>query len=148
MGSTIVEVEVGGGPAGELRYPSYQLDKWSFCGVGEFQSYDSYAVSQIQSAASAAGHPEWGTSGGPSNAGTYNSYPSQTGFFSSSGSDNYNSAYGKFYLSWYASTLIAHGDALLTSAASVFGSSGAHISIKVFLSVRYFIYYGAYCFQF
>ncbi len=57
MGTTITTLEVGAGPCGELRYPSYQLDKWSFCGVGEFQSYDSFALSAVKSAASAAGHP-------------------------------------------------------------------------------------------
>jgi len=34
---TIVEIMVGMGAAGELRYPSYQLDRWEFCGIGEFQ---------------------------------------------------------------------------------------------------------------
>lgn len=35
LGSTILEIQVGLGPAGELRYPAY---KWnSFPGVGEFQ---------------------------------------------------------------------------------------------------------------
>ena len=33
----IVDIEVGLGPAGELRYPSYpQSHGWSFPGIGEF----------------------------------------------------------------------------------------------------------------
>jgi len=34
----IVDIEVGLGPAGELRYPSYpQSQGWVFPGIGEFQ---------------------------------------------------------------------------------------------------------------
>jgi hypothetical protein len=42
MGNTIVEIQVGMGPAGELRYPSYPESDgtWSFPGIGEFQCYD------------------------------------------------------------------------------------------------------------
>lgn len=35
---TIIDVEVGLGPAGELRYPSYpETQGWKFPGIGEFQ---------------------------------------------------------------------------------------------------------------
>lgn len=35
---SIVDIEVGLGPAGELRYPSYtQSQGWKFPGIGEFQ---------------------------------------------------------------------------------------------------------------
>ena len=34
----IIDIEVGCGPAGELRYPSYpQTQGWEFPGIGEFQ---------------------------------------------------------------------------------------------------------------
>ena len=34
----ITDIEVGLGPAGELRFPSYpQTQGWSFPGIGEFQ---------------------------------------------------------------------------------------------------------------
>jgi len=34
----IIDIEVGLGPAGELRYPSYpQSQGWKFPGIGEFQ---------------------------------------------------------------------------------------------------------------
>jgi len=34
----MVDIEVGLGPAGELRYPSYtQILGWVFPGIGEFQ---------------------------------------------------------------------------------------------------------------
>lgn len=35
---SLVDIEVGLGPAGELRYPSYtQSQGWRFPGIGEFQ---------------------------------------------------------------------------------------------------------------
>mgnify|MGYP002776173952 FL=1 len=35
---TIVEIEVGLGPCGELRYPSYpERHGWKYPGIGEFQ---------------------------------------------------------------------------------------------------------------
>ncbi|ONK70865.1 uncharacterized protein A4U43_C04F2320 [Asparagus officinalis] len=42
LGSTIVEIQVGMGPAGELRYPSYPElgGTWKFPGIGAFQCYD------------------------------------------------------------------------------------------------------------
>lgn len=128
IGSTIVEIEVGAGPAGELRYPAYQLDRWSFCGIGAFQSYSTYANASITQAAAAVGHPEW--SGSPNNAGSYDSLPSETGFFSFSGFDNYASDYGKFFLGWYTDMLVAHGDAVLAAARASFGSS-IKLSLKV-----------------
>lgn len=129
IGTTVTEVQVGTGPCGELRYPSYQLDKWSFCGIGEFQSYSTYALDALSSAAQSAGHSEWGHS--PTNAGSYNSHPSDTSFFSDNGSsDNYKSSYGQFYLKWYSDTLITHGDKIMKAANTVFGSS-LSLSMKV-----------------
>lgn len=42
LGETIIEIQVGMGPAGELRYPGYpeQNGRWRFPGIGEFQCYD------------------------------------------------------------------------------------------------------------
>jgi beta-amylase len=129
MGSTIVEIEVGSGPCGELRYPAYQLDRWDFCGIGSFQSYSSYAATSLTAAATAAGHSEWAVS--PANAGSYNSKPYDTEFFASSSSeDNYRSDYGKFFLDWYAQALVDHGDAVLAAARSSFDSS-IKLSVKV-----------------
>jgi beta-amylase len=121
---TINQIQVGMGPAGELRYPSYQLSKWSYCGIGEFQCYDKYMLADLARAAIAAGHPEWG-SGGPNNAGTYNSQPSQTGFFSDNGGDNYASAYGRFFLNWYSSKLLNHSEGILSAAQRIFGGYSA-----------------------
>jgi len=130
--STIDQIQVGLGPSGELRYPSYQLqnNKWTYCGVGEFQCYDKYMLEDLKKAATNAGHPEWGN-GGPNNAGSYNSRPFETTFFSDNGGDNYASPYGEFFLNWYSSKLIQHGDSILSLASSTFNSLGASVAAKV-----------------
>ena len=60
-GSKLVEVTVGLGPAGELRYPAYPEGdgRWRFPGVGEFQCYDKYMLEDLRRAADAVGRPEW-----------------------------------------------------------------------------------------
>eukprot|EP00295_Goniomonas_pacifica_P040137 CAMPEP_0175994744 /NCGR_PEP_ID=MMETSP0108-20121206/54757_1 /TAXON_ID=195067 ORGANISM="Goniomonas pacifica, Strain CCMP1869" /NCGR_SAMPLE_ID=MMETSP0108 /ASSEMBLY_ACC=CAM_ASM_000204 /LENGTH=452 /DNA_ID=CAMNT_0017326811 /DNA_START=1 /DNA_END=1359 /DNA_ORIENTATION=+ len=131
LGNTIVEVEIGMGPAGELRYPSYQLEHWNFCGVGEFQSYSGLALDDVNASAVAAGHPEWGMAGGPNNAGNYSSYISGAPFFQDGANDNYASDYGKFFLQWYSSRLLQHGDDVLKAMAVVFKGSGVRLMGKV-----------------
>jgi beta-amylase len=42
LGSVITEVQVGLGPAGEMRYPSYQNKYWNFPGVGEYPFVDHF----------------------------------------------------------------------------------------------------------
>eukprot|EP00735_Rhodelphis_limneticus_P013566 TRINITY_DN739_c0_g1::TRINITY_DN739_c0_g1_i1::g.18372::m.18372 TRINITY_DN739_c0_g1::TRINITY_DN739_c0_g1_i1::g.18372 ORF type:complete len:524 (-),score=125.20,sp/Q10RZ1/BAMY2_ORYSJ/41.11/3e-125,Glyco_hydro_14/PF01373.12/3e-62,Glyco_hydro_14/PF01373.12/1.1e-43,Trefoil/PF00088.13/2.2e-12,Trefoil/PF00088.13/1.4e+03 TRINITY_DN739_c0_g1_i1:462-2033(-) len=79
LGTTIIEWQVGLGPAGELRYPAYQLDRWSFPGVGAFQAYDRHMLADLKAAAEAIGKPEWGRP--PTNAGSYSDLPANTGFF-------------------------------------------------------------------
>uniref|UniRef100_A0A6B2L506 Beta-amylase n=1 Tax=Arcella intermedia TaxID=1963864 RepID=A0A6B2L506_9EUKA len=133
MGSTIVELQVGLGPAGELRYPSYQLSRWSFPGVGEFQCYDKYMLADLSRAASAAGHPEWGN-GGPNNAGSYNCNPCNDGScgpFFGSGFDNYNSAYGQFFLGWYSDRLLEHAVAILSNTVPIAKNYGVEVSTKI-----------------
>lgn len=131
MGSTVVEVMVGLGPSGELRYPAYQTPEWQFCGIGEFQCSDNHALDQLSSAASAAGHPEWGH-GGPDNAGQYRTQPPSAAPFFGDGSDNYQSGYGRFFLGWYAQALLDHGDRVLGEARSIWPTGqGVTISGKV-----------------
>ncbi|KAI3795414.1 hypothetical protein L1987_38067 [Smallanthus sonchifolius] len=120
------DIEVGLGPAGELRYPSYpQNQGWVFPGIGEFQCYDKYLKADFEEAASNAGHPEWGLS---DDAGEYNNTPDETGFF---GSKGYLSEKGKFFLTWYSSKLIIHGDQILDEANKAFLGCKVKLACKI-----------------
>nr|WEV03866.1 beta-amylase 1 [Paeonia suffruticosa] len=131
LGDTIVEVQVGMGPAGELRYPSYpeQNGTWRFPGIGAFQCYDKYMISSLQAAAEASGKPEWGSTG-PRDAGEYNNWPEDTNFFKREGG-GWDREYGEFFLSWYSQLLLDHGERILSSAKSIFDNMGVKISVKV-----------------
>ncbi|KAL7105651.1 hypothetical protein ACP275_07G057400 [Erythranthe tilingii] len=131
LGNTIVEIQVGMGPAGELRYPSYPEANgtWRFPGIGAFQCYDKYMISSLQAAADAYGKPEWGTTG-PTDAGQYNNWPEDTNFFRKEGG-GWDSQYGEFFLSWYSQMLLDHGERILKSASGIFGNEGVKISVKV-----------------
>lgn len=125
LGAGIEEVIVGSGPCGELRYPSYvEGNGWRFPGVGEFQCYDRRALRSVAAAAEAAGHPEWGH-GGPDDAGHYNSTPEETAFFRSWGG-SWDTEYGAFFMGWYSSALLAHGERLMAAAADVFLGGDPH----------------------
>jgi len=119
LGSTIVEVQVGMGPAGELRYPAYQLAHWSFCGVGAFQVWDDHALASFRKTTAAAGHSEWDSP--PTDAGNYNSRPGDTSFFNG----GYSSDYGKTFLGWYFDSLKQHGQDVLSAAKSALGGKTA-----------------------
>ncbi|PWZ54083.1 Beta-amylase 3, chloroplastic [Zea mays] len=130
LGNVIAEIQVGMGPCGELRYPSYPEANgtWRFPGIGEFQCYDKYMRASLEAAAVAAGHQEWGR-GGPHDAGEYKQMPDDTGFFRREGT--WSTEYGHFFLAWYSGMLLEHGDRVLAAAEAVFGGTGATLSAKV-----------------
>eukprot|EP00252_Welwitschia_mirabilis_P025085 TRINITY_DN7702_c0_g2_i1.p1 TRINITY_DN7702_c0_g2~~TRINITY_DN7702_c0_g2_i1.p1 ORF type:complete len:386 (-),score=54.10 TRINITY_DN7702_c0_g2_i1:143-1252(-) len=130
MGNTILEIQVGMGPAGELRYPSYPEANgtWKFPGIGAFQCYDKYMLAQLKSAAESIKKPEWGH-GGPSDAGQYNNWPEDAPFFKREG--GWNSDYGQFFLSWYSTALLKHGERILSEAQAIFRRAGVKLSGKV-----------------
>ncbi|KAG0582277.1 hypothetical protein KC19_3G048300 [Ceratodon purpureus] len=114
---TITEIEVGLGPCGELRYPSYpETQGWKYPGTGEFQCWDKYLLKSLKNAADMRGHPEWGV--GPSDAGHYNCMPDESDFFRG----GYKTSYGDFFLTWYSESLIEHGDNVLTVARHALGN--------------------------
>ncbi|KAK7263360.1 hypothetical protein RJT34_30948 [Clitoria ternatea] len=130
LGSVIVEIQVGMGPCGELRYPSYPEANgtWRFPGIGEFQCYDKYMKASLAAAADAIGKKEWG-GGGPHDSGQYNQFPEDTGFFRREGT--WNSEYGQFFLEWYSGKLLEHGEKILLSAKGIFKTSGVKLSGKI-----------------
>ncbi|KAI3974940.1 hypothetical protein MKX01_005051 [Papaver californicum] len=122
----ISEIEVGLGPCGELRYPSYPVKHgWRYPGIGEFQCYDKYLMKKLTNAAEARGHSFWAH--GPENAGCYTSQPHETGFFCDGG--DYDSYYGRFFLNWYSQVLIEHADRVLSLAKLAF--EGTSIAVKL-----------------
>lgn len=122
----ITEIEVGLGPCGELRYPSYPAQHgWKYPGIGEFQCYDKYLMKSLKEAAEVRGHSFWGR--GPDNTESYNSTPHGTGFFRDGG--DYDSYYGRFFLNWYSRVLIDHGDRVLSMANLAF--EGNSIAAKL-----------------
>ncbi|KAL8201054.1 hypothetical protein R6Q57_012393 [Mikania cordata] len=130
LGNVIVEIQVGMGPCGELRYPSYPESNgtWRFPGIGEFQCYDKYMKASLEAEAEAKGERDWGKSG-PHDSGHYNQFPEDTGFFRRDGT--WDTDYGRFFLEWYSGQLLQHGDRILRSADSIFRGYGAKLSAKV-----------------
>ncbi|KAL5724127.1 beta-amylase [Ranunculus cassubicifolius] len=130
LGRVIVEIQVGMGPCGELRYPSYPESNgtWSFPGIGEFQCYDKYMKASLEASAIAIGKRDWGTNG-PHDSGHYNQFPEDTGFFKRNGT--WNTEYGQFFLHWYSQKLIDHGDQILAAAQGIYHGTGAKLSGKV-----------------
>ncbi|MBA0773316.1 hypothetical protein Gotri_008601 [Gossypium trilobum] len=130
LGRVIVEIQVGMGPCGELRYPSYPESNgtWKFPGIGEFQCYDKYMRASLEAAAEAIGQKDWGKVG-PHDSGHYKQVPEETGFFKRDGT--WNTEYGQFFLEWYSRKLLEHGDRILAAAKGTFHGTGAKLSAKV-----------------
>eukprot|EP00250_Pteridium_aquilinum_P012435 c20727_g1_i1 orf=118-2199(-) len=125
----ITEIEVGLGPCGELRYPSFANSQgWHFPGIGEFQCYDKYLLSDLKEAAKSIGQSEWGFSG-PDDAGRYNDWPQATGFFRNHGT--FTTDYGRFFLEWYSGILLKHGDTMLEAAAEIFEGYKLRLAAKI-----------------
>ncbi|XP_073139020.1 beta-amylase 8 isoform X2 [Henckelia pumila] len=113
----ISAVEIGLGPSGELKYPSFsERMGWRYPGIGEFQCYDKYSLQDLGKAAKLRGHAVWAR--GPEDAGYYNSKPQETGFFGENG--DYDSYYGRFFLQWYSLVLLDHADNVLSLARLAF----------------------------
>lgn len=121
------EINVSLGPAGELRYPSYNSHDSGagYPSRGALQAYSPLAVASFRAAAVAkygtlaAINTAWGSSltstsqiGPPSNAGS---------FFTSG--DYKNITYGKDFIDWYNQSLITHGKTMLDAVSSALGTS-------------------------
>jgi len=119
--NTIVEVQVGLGPSGELRYPSYSLSKWQFPGIGAFQCYDNYLAKSCF----------WKTWVSPPQGvlPDYNQTPDKTSYFCENGTVTTRD--GRTFMRWYFDTMYNHGDDMLKRANSVFKNSGVKLSAKV-----------------
>lgn len=131
------EINVSLGPAGELRYPSYNSHDsgTGYPTRGALQAYSPLAVKSFQQWAlgkygSIAGiNAAWG-----STVTTISQVqpPSNPGFFFSSG-DYRNTQYGKDLIDWYNKSLVDHGELMLDTVLTALGSSfpGAEIGYKI-----------------
>ncbi|WP_068774044.1 family 14 glycosylhydrolase [Paenibacillus sp. FJAT-26967] len=131
----IPKIYLSGGPAGELRFPSYNAAAgWSYPARGKFQAYTETAKNAFRQAmlakyGSLSGiNQAWGLS--LTNANQINPPGDGDGFYTGGG---YKTAYGKDFLSWYQSVLENHlgiiGSAAHKSLDPVFGVSiGAKVS--------------------
>lgn len=132
LGVVVTEIQVGMGPAGELRYPSCPSEKLMRPNrvpeIGEFQCYDKYMLASLSACARKVGMEEWG-SGGPRDVSNLSHNPEESSFFRSDGS--WNTAYGQFFLEWYSGMLLLHGERLCMVAEAIFLHTGLKISAKV-----------------
>lgn len=128
LGRTVSEIQIGVGPCGELRYPSYQLrgNKWRFPGIGEFQCFDHRLLDSLAQAASHAGHlQDWASP--PVGTGNYNSRPSDAPFFRT----EYASKRGRFFLRWYSNALVQHCEDVLSAVRASNNFNGASLAVKI-----------------
>lgn len=131
MGRTVTELQVGLGPCGELRYPSYPLSRWAFPGIGEFQCFDRYLLSDLSAAVRRNGSLKLLPSELPPKAtGSYNDVPMSTAFFKS----NMFSSTGSFFLEWYSSQLLRHATDLLQEVRCVIPKNEDNVRIAIKIS--------------
>ena len=123
----IYEIEVGTGPCGEARYPSYQSAYWTYPGCGEFQCYDSQFQKLLVQDANNDGHSDYGHN--PNGVGSYNTQPGGSTFWRDDASDGWSSSYGRWFIKWYAAKLNDHTGRVLKVARQTFPS--VRLSTKI-----------------
>ncbi|KAK4338525.1 hypothetical protein RND71_043012 [Anisodus tanguticus] len=132
LGGVITGIQVGMGPAGELRYPSCPIQKlawtWRSRELGEFQCYDKYMLASLNACAGEIGMRER-ANGGPIGASNLMQDPESTEFFKSDGS--WNTPYGEFFLAWYSGMLLLHGERICREAETIFRGLEVNLSGKV-----------------
>mmetsp|Transcript_57540 Transcript_57540/g.136875 ORF Transcript_57540/g.136875 Transcript_57540/m.136875 type:complete len:475 (+) Transcript_57540:60-1484(+) len=110
IGTTVCELQVGMGPCGELRYPSYMISNgWSYPGVGLLMASDSGMLRMLRSATGLTGPPP----GAPTDQ---NAMCDSSPLFNGD-AQQFADGPGRKFLEWYASALLAHGEAILREAA-------------------------------
>lgn len=119
FGTTIVEMMIGMGTDGELKYPSYENGNWTFPGIGMPQAFDQYARKSLEAAALKAGDATWGVPPGAEETGGNDAVPADTPFYKEGG--GYTTPRGKFFLEWYSKALIHHAGEVLSAARWEFG---------------------------
>lgn len=134
LAPAISEINISMGPAGELRYPSYNSHdggRTAYPSRGGFQAYSALAVADFRRAMQqkyqsiAALNLAWQTS--------YNQFtqlmpPVDGDNFINSGAA-LNTGYGRDFTGWYQQALLAHGQRMLDTALTAFRQQLAAIEI-------------------
>eukprot|EP00928_Gymnodinium_smaydae_P100861 TRINITY_DN9_c0_g1_i1.p1 TRINITY_DN9_c0_g1~~TRINITY_DN9_c0_g1_i1.p1 ORF type:complete len:523 (+),score=152.70 TRINITY_DN9_c0_g1_i1:91-1569(+) len=116
LGSTVHELQIGMGPCGELRYPSYMLSQgWNYPGVGVVMAYDAgmqkMLTAQTKLKAPPAGLPE-DQNAGPDSAPLFKAKKAED-----TDVEGFRTGDGKTFIEWYHKVLVEHGEAVLKEAA-------------------------------
>jgi hypothetical protein len=122
----IVKIYLSGGPAGELRFPSYvPADGWSYPSRGKIQAYTETAKNDFRNSMQAKYgtlnelNTAWKTS---LTSWSQISPPTDGDHFFTSGAA-YNSQYGKDFMNWYENVLVKHLALISSKAHSHFDST-------------------------
>lgn len=137
LANDIDEINISMGPAGELRYPSYNSHDTNtgYPTRGAFQSYSEPAIDAFQDWAI----NKYGSVSGVSNAwGFYLANrddirpPSDAQYFVESG-DQFNMQYGRDFTRWYHESLKGHGYNMMDTALAAFDGSfgGIELGMKI-----------------
>ncbi|MFP4364436.1 MAG: family 14 glycosylhydrolase [Spirochaetia bacterium] len=132
LASDIDELNVSGGPAGELRYPSYNSHDWGgYPNRGTIQAYSTLAVAHFQNAML----EKYGSLSGINAAWNENlasisqvTPPSDTDWFFHS-NDYEDTQYGRDFIDWYNGSLTEHGQRMMQAAFTAFDNEFSSIPI-------------------
>lgn len=132
MGKTVVELQIGVGPCGELRYPSYPMRDglWKFPGIGEFQCFDRFLRRDLAHSVRERGSALVREADmPPADTGSYNDTPWDCRFFRK----GFKTEAGKFFLQWYSSRLLQHGEDVLKQVRVITSvdETGVAIAVKI-----------------
>jgi len=133
LAGDIDEINISMGPAGELRYPSYNShdSNTGYPTRGAFQSYSAPAVDAFQDWAIS----KYGSLNGVNNAWGFGltskediQPPSNAQWFVDSG-DQFNLQYGRDFTRWYHESLKQHGYNMMDTALAAFDGNFANIEL-------------------
>lgn len=130
----ISEINISMGPAGELRYPSYNShdgNRTAYPSRGGFQAYSALAVADFRSAMQQKYQQI-----GQLNLAWHSAHtdfsqlmpPSDGDLFIRSGAQ-FDTAYGRDFIRWYHDALLAHGQRMLDSALAAFNNELAVVEL-------------------
>ncbi|KAA8497044.1 Beta-amylase 1, chloroplastic [Porphyridium purpureum] len=133
----VTEIQIGCGPCGEVRFPSYRMHKgkWSFPGIGSFQCFDRRMRQSLQQSVKQQGKPELFAEPVVCR---YNDTLQSSEFFGTHSSElpQYSSERGRFFMEWYSECLVKHMNDVLGAcykeiSALPFSSNPPRLSIKI-----------------